>query len=371
MSYYFDYNATHPPFKEILLNCTEHYLKDFYNPSGPTRYSLSKQGLIENARTYFSKITNQSKEQIVFSSTGTEANFLLVAGLSDYLKKFKKVFISPFEHSSFYGALDFFKIPYTLLLTDKTGLVNLNYLEEELKKEPAPLFLIHTSNETGVIQPIKEAKQILSKYELPIFSDLMQGFAKVGIDFSLFNGFTFSGHKIGAGMGAALTYLDKNLMNSGYQIFKGGNQENDHRAGTENTIAIEAFQLAAQLQLDNLEEKNKRLLNYRNQIESFLKNLDIEIISENSNRLPSTSFILLPIDDIDFFMISLEEKGIIISNGSSCKSRSREASFSLLKMGYSNEEALRAIRISTGYFTNDYEVEKLLDEMKNTLSKLL
>jgi cysteine desulfurase len=371
MSYYFDYNATHPPFKEILLNCTEKYLKDFYNPSGPTRYSLSKQGVIETSRAYFSKITKKSKDQIVFSSTGTEANFLLVSGLVSYLKKFKKVFISPFEHSSFYGALEFFKIPYTLLLTDKTGLIDLNYLEEELKKEPAPLFLIHTSNETGVFQPIQESKQILSKYELPIFSDLMQAFGKVEIDYSLFDGFTFSGHKIGAGMGAALTYLDKKFINSEFQIFKGGNQENGHRAGTENTIAIQAFQLSAELQIANLEEKNKRLLNYRNKIESFLKNLDIEIIAENSDRLPSTSFILLPIDDIDFFMISLEEKGIIISNGSSCKSRSREASFSLLKMGYSTDEALRAIRISTGYFTNEYEVEKLLEEIKNTLNKLV
>jgi cysteine desulfurase len=86
--------------------------------------------------------------------------------------------------------------------------------------------------------------------------------------------------------------------------------------------------------------------------------------------LPSTIFAILPIEDVDFFMLGLEEKKILISNGSSCKSRTREASKSLLNMGYSKEESLRAIRISMGYFTTLEEVEILLQSIKELIFKL-
>jgi cysteine desulfurase len=68
--------------------------------------------------------------------------------------------------------------------------------------------------------------------------------------------------------------------------------------------------------------------------------------------------------------MGLEEKGILISTGSSCKSRAREASTSLLNMGYTKDEALRAIRISTGYFTTEEEVLDLNKNINN-LVKIL
>ena len=367
---YFYYNATHPPFTEILLEAYKEYSQNFFNPSGATRFSLSRQSVLENARAYFGEITNKDKNQFVFCSTGTEANALLVASLVEYLKKFKRVLVSPFEHSSFYGSLDYFEIPFELLKTDKSGTINLNDLENKLKEETSPVFVIYAGNETGVIQPIQKIYSITSQYDMPIFSDLMQAFGKIEIDYSLLEGFTFSGHKIGGGMGASLCYLPSKYLKKEFGVFKGGNQENSHRAGTENSPAILAFQNSAKLQLASLEEKNKRLLTYRNQMEKKLKELGAEIIAENSDRLPSTTFTLLPIEEVDFFMMGMEEANIIVSTGSSCKSRTRDPSFSLLRMGYTKEEALRAIRISTGYFTNSEEIERLTVAIESIVRKL-
>ena len=103
---YFDYNATHPPFTKLFLEAYTDYAVNFFNPSGATRFSLSRQSLLETVRSYFGEITKKDKNQFVFCSTGTEANALLIASLVDYLEKFKQVYISPFEHSSFYGSLD-------------------------------------------------------------------------------------------------------------------------------------------------------------------------------------------------------------------------------------------------------------------------
>ncbi len=350
---YFDYNATHPPFQNILDRSLKNYSENFYNPSGPTRYSLSKQALIETARSYFSNITKKEKDKIVFSSTGTEANLFLLNCIKEI---HNEVIVSPFEHSSIYENLHSLKIPFRLIKTNKSGLIDLNDLETKFTEKKAPLILIYAANETGVIQPIYEAKKILN--EFPIYSDLMQAYGKIPIDFDLLSGFSFSGHKIGAGFGASLTYFE-NLENE-FGILKGGNQENGHRAGTENSMAIESFMETSKIQLENLNTKNEKLIQFRNLIESEFKKLNIKIISENSQRLQSTIFMILPIEEIDFFMLGMEERGVLVSNGSSCKSRTREASKNLLNMGYSNEEALRAIRISMGYFTTKEEVDKLI-----------
>ncbi|EMM73224.1 hypothetical protein LEP1GSC038_1381 [Leptospira weilii str. 2006001855] len=88
------------------------------------------------------------------------------------------------------------------------------------------------------------------------------------------------------------------------------------------------------------------------------------------SRIPTTSFCILPTDDVDFFMMGMEEAGFVVSTGSSCKSRSREPTSSLLSMGYSKEEALRAIRISTGWFTTEEEVKELCVQIRNVLRAL-
>jgi cysteine desulfurase len=167
-------------------------------------------------------------------------------------------------------------------------------------------------------------------------------------------------------MGGAVVCIPLEIK-SDYKIFKGGNQENNLRAGTENTPAILCIKDASVLQLSTLEEKNSRLVGFKTSIENNLKEKGGIIIAENSNRLPSTTFVILPTEDIDFILMGLEEKGIIVSTGSSCKSRARDASPSLLSMGYSKEEALRAIRISTGIFTTEEEIEILNLELNKLL----
>ncbi|MCW7482217.1 cysteine desulfurase family protein [Leptospira kanakyensis] len=364
---YFDYNATHPPFAEILESCLATYLSGFYNPSGITRYSLNNQGKIEQTRKYFASITGGQEKQFVFSATGTEANYLLIQSLRILYPDLDSVIVSPFEHSSLYAALESFGFSPDLIHTDKSGMINLDNLNEKLKTNPRPVICLYAGNETGVIQPAEEISKLTKEFGQLFYSDLMQGFGKINVPFGLFDGYTFSGHKIGAGMGSAVTYLPK--VHPNFRIFGGGNQENDHRAGTENTFAIESFQKVSEFQNQNLEEKNKRLLTYRSKIENQLEDLGCIIIAKNSKRLPNTTFLILPIEEVDFFLLGMEEKKILVSTGSSCKSRAREASKSLLYMGYTKEEALRSIRISTGYFTTEDDVNTLLIATRELIQK--
>lgn len=364
---YFDYNATHPPFTEILETCLADYLSGFYNPSGITRFSLKNQGKIEQTRKYFANLTNGQEKQFVFSATGTEANYLLIQSLRVLYPNLDSVIVSPLEHSSMYSALESYGFKATLIQTDDSGIIDLMDLENKLKENPRPVVCLYAGNETGVIQPAEEISKLTKKYDQLFYSDLMQGFCKTDVPFQFFDGYTFSGHKIGGGMGAALTYLPK--PDPRFHLFGGGNQENNHRAGTENIFAIECFKQVAEIQFRELETKNEKLSAFQSLIEEKLESLGCKIIAKYSPRLPNTTFLILPIQSVDFFLLGMEEKGILVSTGSSCKSRAREASKSLLYMGYSEEEALRCIRISTGYFTTEEDVKTLLTNMEDLIHK--
>ena len=364
---YFDYNATHPPFIDILQKNLSIYNQQYFNPSGAGRFSLSRQSAIEDVRQYLSTLTGKPKNSFVFCSTGTEANQLLIGSIVHSNLGKNGFYVSPYEHSSIYGSLELLGADFTVLKSLENGLLDLDDYEKKMKLFPKPTIVLLAGNETGVVQPYKEIGNICMSYEVPYLSDLMQAYCKVNIDYTYIDGFTFSGHKIGGGMGASVVCLPLKLK-SNYRLFKGGNQENGNRAGTENTPAILSLKDASIFQFSSLNEKNNRLKNYKKILEENLKMLGASILCEDAERLPSTTFTLLPTDDIDFVLLGLEEKKIIVSTGSSCKSRAREASPSLLAMGYTKEKALRAIRISSGIFTDEDDINYLISNLQKIIS---
>ncbi|EPG75818.1 aminotransferase, class V [Leptospira fainei serovar Hurstbridge str. BUT 6] len=364
---YFDYNATHPPYPGLLVTVINEYEEDFFNPSGPTRFSLGRQGKIEEARKTLGKLSGKDTKGFVFCSTGTEANYLLAIRAKSLVKTV--AYLSPYEHSSFYEAMENAGIRYEKFSGNKSGLVSLREIEEKLTVQPGPVFIIHAGNESGVVQPLQEIGRLCEKFGERLFSDTMQSFGKISVPFEVLSGFTFSGHKIGGGLGTSVLWFDPNLSAKA-GLFKGGNQENGFRAGTENSPSIIALAEAAKLQFSLMEERNIRLLQFRAKIESALKEARVEIVAESSPRLPSTTFCILPTEDLDFFMMGMEERGFALSTGSSCKSRSREPAPSLLEMGYTKEEALRAVRISTGSFTTEEEVDDLIKAFLEVLKSL-
>jgi len=368
--HYFDYNASHPPLTKIIQEAWKEYSDEFYNPSGATRFSLGNQGKIEEARNFFAKETLFPSEGIVFSSTGTEANFLLVAAIRQRFPDVKEFITSSFEHASFFSALEFFHFEPKILKTDFTGIISLTHLEEILKQSPLPTGIIYAGNETGVIQPMEEVSHLVRSYGMPLVSDCMQAFGKIFINYNLLDGMTCSGHKIGAGPGSGLTTVREILIHSKWQLPGGGNQENGHRAGSENLPSILSFRKLSEYQIERLGSQILPRIHMRTRIESKLKELGCEIVAENSPRLPNTIFTILPIEELDFLMMGLEEKSILISTGSSCKSRSREPAASLLSMGYSKDEALRAIRISFGSLTTNAEIDHLLISLETLLNQL-
>ncbi|OCC29614.1 Aminotransferase, class V [Leptospira interrogans serovar Canicola] len=186
---YFDYNATHPPFTDILVKIQNDYFSDFYNPSGPTRFSLARQGKIEEARKTLESYTSKPAKEFVFSSTGTEANHLLTKSIRG---KFSgSAIVSSLEHSSLYSALEFAGFDFQKIRSLPSGEIDLDHLEGLLKINPSPIFILQVANESGVIQPLEKVYLLAQKYSVPLFSDLMQSFGKIKVPFEFLDGFTF------------------------------------------------------------------------------------------------------------------------------------------------------------------------------------
>lgn len=368
--HYFDANATHPPLADILRKVHEEYFKEFFNPSGATRFSLRNQAKLEDAREFFAMVSGFPSDGLVFSGSGTEANHLMIAALRTKFPECQEVYTSSFEHPSMYAALRNYGFRPIVTQALPSGVIDTESFEKSFQEKPLPTVMIYASNETGVIQPLEEVRRILGDSPYPLFSDAMQALGKTWIDYGILDGFTCSGHKLGAGLGCGLTAVRADYNSKDWRGLGGGNQENGHRAGTENFPAIQCFQQTVAYQLQRLGGVYVQNLTLRKRLETLCNELGCTVVAEHTYRLPNTILVLLPIEDVDFFLMGMEERGICLATGSSCKSRAREASPALLSMGYSKEDALRAIRISFGGYTTTDDVSALEKGLREILTIL-
>lgn len=362
---YFDYNATHPPIIEILEKNLLAYAGNPANPSGISALSQKNQANIETARAKIAatlSCTSSSPvrpQSLHFVSTGTEGIYQLVRS---FAVPGAPVLLSPYEHDAMIAACEDAGCRIEYLRAGPGGAVDPADLSERLSSQVDFAFVsvLAVSNETGVIQDSAELSRITRQAGIPFLSDCVQAAGKIQLDYALFDGFVINGHKFGAGFGAAVLGLrDKPAL----PVFRGGLQEDERRAGTENLPAILNTADALQLQSDELLKKNKRLSAFQSQIETTISDrIPTIIIAGDSVRSPNTSYLLFPeMENMDFLFMGLDQKHIVVSTGSSCKSRTRQPSRLLMTMGYSKELSMRAIRISTGLFTTEADVGVFLE----------
>lgn len=390
--YYFDYNATHPPIEEIIEKNWKKYLSEFANPSGISALSQKNQAWIESSRRTILKLLElpaHGKSRLCFVSTGTEAIYLMVksfaqngfvsrnpvqknsenqqsisstSNVAD--RNEQHCILSPYEHDAMFAACkDQGLIIHTLPSTPEAT-VNPDDVKNTIdslqcdRKHISFISVMFVSNETGVIQPVEEISQIARQYNIPFLSDTIQGAGKLQMPVEAFDGFVLNGHKLGAGPGAAATILQNRQFRA---LFGGGLQEDENRAGTENLPAIgslaDAYSYQCERQKSNPQARSS-IQDFRRKIEDALKDCSATIVAEKANRIHSTVYAIFPeMENMDFFMLGLDQKGFAYSTGSSCKSRTRQPSKVLQSMGYSEADAMKALRFSIGLFTTESDID--------------
>ncbi len=362
---YLDHNSTtilEPEAKLYMLELMDSPL----NPSSVHSKGRLARNIVERARRQVRNalgITTDAEYQLIFTCSGTEANNLILSNFSE-----EEVYISSIEHLSI---LEFAKrfSNVKLIKVNEDGIVDLQELDKLLEQSKSSKKLVSimlANNETGVIQPIKEATQIAHSYGAMMHSDCSQAIGKIpvdimdmGIDFA-----TVSAHKIGGPIGAAAL-----IARSCYTIrplLIGGRQEKGMRSGTENSVAIAGFGLAAEIASKNVERRAERMRNMQAKLEYDLLSSfsDVKIIARNSSRLPNTSLILMPGVDSQLQVIAFDLRGICVSSGAACSSGKVSDSHVLRAMNMKTEEVTSAVRVSTNYEQKTEDIENFVSAFK-------
>jgi cysteine desulfurase len=372
---YLDWNATtplRPEAREAMAAAWD--LSG--NPSSVHAEGRRARGLVEQARTSISGAVGALPRNVVFTSGGTEANAL---ALTPGLRRgsgfpVKRLLVSAIEHASVLAGGRFPVEAVASIGVTSAGLTDLDRLRAMLEGGPPALVSVMlANNETGAVQPVAEAAEIVHSAGGLLHVDAIQAFGKIPFDINAMNAdlMTLSAHKIGGPKGVGALVLGEGLLGP-EPLLRGGGQELGRRAGTENVAGIAGFGAAAKAAMAVLEKDAIRLENLRNRLETGLRQTPgVIVFADGVARLPNTTLFTVPGLKAETAVIGFDLSGIAVSSGSACSSGKVQPSHVLEAMGLGPELAEGAVRLSLGWSTSDADVDRCLEAWRKLADTLL
>lgn len=374
-SYYFDYNATTPidgdVYKEMIP-----YLTDYYgNPSSSYYIGRQTKDKIERIRYEISQYFNMKPEGVYFTSSGSEADNMILKGIAIANKdKGKHIITTKIEHSAILNTCEFlekqgYDITYLDVMPD--GIVNIKELENAIREDTILISIMFVNNEIGTIEPIKEIAEITHKHNIIFHTDAVQaiGEIRINVEEMGIDCMSISGHKIYAPKGIGMAYIKPGIKFE--PLIHGGMQEFHSRGGTENIANIVALGKAIKIldeTIDTNEEKMKELQEYTlKKINSILSGYDYILNGGFENRASNNISISFKDIDGESLLLALDLEGIYLSSGSACHSDSTEPSHVLKAIGVPEEYANGTLRISFGKYTTKKDIDFLISKIKEKI----
>lgn len=372
MNVYFDNSATTKPYDEVIEAVSKGMKEYFGNPSSLHKIGMNCEKRLNEAREYFASTIKCNKEEIYFTSGGSEGNNLILKGL---LKPGHHFITTAFEHHSIISTckqLEEKGVKVTYLDVDSEGRISLEDLEEAITKDTVLVSIMQVNNEIGVIQDIEAIGKLIKERSsrAKFHVDSVQGYGKLPIDVNKSNVdfLTVASHKIHGPKGVGFIYIKKGIiLNS---LISGGSQEKGIRAGTENLPGIIGFEKAAQMTFEEMESRYDKVLELKKYFVERLNEIkDIRVNGEIDGFSPyilNVSFLGVR---AEVLLHLLEEQNIYVATGSACTSKSSAAhgSYVIKSLGLSNKEVESAIRFSFSYENTKEEVDYTIDVLKKSL----
>lgn len=372
MNVYFDNSATTKPYDEVIEAVSKGMKEYFGNPSSLHKIGMNCEKRLNEAREYFASTIKCNKEEIYFTSGGSEGNNLILKGL---LKPGHHFITTAFEHHSIISTckqLEEKGVKVTYLDVDSEGRISLEDLEESITKDTVLVSIMQVNNEIGVIQDIEAIGKLIKERSsrAKFHVDAVQGYGKLPIDVNKSNVdfLTVASHKIHGPKGVGFIYIKKGIiLNS---LISGGSQEKGIRAGTENLPGIIGFEKAAQMTFEEMESRYDKVLELKKYFVERLNEIkDIRVNGEIDGFSPyilNVSFLGVR---AEVLLHLLEEQNIYVATGSACTSKSSAAhgSYVIKSLGLSNKEVESAIRFSFSYENTKEEVDYTIDVLKKSL----
>ncbi len=372
-----DHISANPILPEVQEAMIDVIKNNFGNPSSQHSLGDAAATALEAARDSVSALINcPVSKEIVFTSGGTESNNHAIKGVA-FAKadKGKHIITSSIEHSSVIRSINrlkLFDFTVTSVPVDKFGMVDPADVEKAIKDDTILISIMHSNNEIGTIQPIKEISEIARRHKVLFHSDAVDSVGVIpvdvqdlGVDLLSFASNPFYGP---AGVGGL--YIRRGTAI--WPMFDGGVQENNKRAGTENMIGIVGMGKAAELAKRDME---KRVAHSKRLKEKFLNELPgylDEYILNGHPEMSLPNHISLSIKYIEgeSVVLMLDDEGIAVSTRSACAAGSLRASHVLLAIGRDFADAQGTMVITFGMDNTEEDVERFMKVLRDTVVSL-
>ena len=375
-SIYFD-NAATTKIDDKVLEKMLPYLKENYGNASAI-YKLGKKShiAIEEVRSFIAETFNCNKDEIYFTSGGSESDNTALKGIAyANMSKGKHIITSKIEHPAILETCkslerDGFEVTY--LNVDENGIVDLEELKKSIREDTILISIMFANNEIGTIEPIEEIGKIAHEHNIYFHTDAVQAVGTIRIDVQKLNidSLSLSAHKFHGPKGIGVLYMKKGIKFN--PLINGGHQEKRKRAGTENVASIVGLGEALRIAYATLDKKNKKIKELRDYyFEEVQKRIPyIKINGDLKNRLPGNANISFRFIEGEGLLLNLDNLGICASSGSACTSGSLDPSHVLLAIGLPHEIAHGSLRISIGKYNTKKEVDFLIESLVEIVNRL-
>ena len=372
---YLDYNATTPVDPSVAQAMKPALDSAYGNPSSQHAFGLEARQMVESAREQLARLLGCMKEEIVFTSGGTESNNHAIKGVAGaHRDKGRHIITSCIEHPATlevcrYLEKEGFEVSY--LPVDREGRVILSALENAIRKDTILISIMHANNEIGTVQDIKNISKIAGAHKILLHTDAAQTAGKIPCDVNELGVdlLSLAGHKMYGPKGTGVLFIRRGVKID--KIMHGADHEGNRRAGTENVPEIIGLGKAAEIAHRDLGRNRKLMQETRDLLwkELSAELPGIRLNGPVENGLPNTLSVSLPGTDAGTILSAME--GVAASAGAACHAGDENISHVLEAIGLSRSDAMGTIRFSTGKSTTPEEIMKAASIIRNAVLPLI
>lgn len=376
MRVYLDNSATTALDKEVLEAMTPYFGEVYGNASSLHSFGREALAAVDKARQTIADCLNANRNEIFFTSGGTESdNWALTGAIKAYGKQGKHIVTTVIEHPAIMETCrrlvkEGCEVTYVKVNAD--GRVSLDDIKKAVRDDTVLVSVMFANNEMGAIQPIEEIGAFCREEGILFHTDAVQAAGSIKIDVKKMNidMLSMSAHKFHGPKGMGILYVRKGVRLD--KLIVGGHQESGMRAGTTNTPGIIGTAKALEISYRDMEKNNAHIKSLRDR---FIERVEKEIPYCKLNggreyRLVNNANFSFDFIEGESILMNLDLNGIAVSSGSACSSGSLEPSYVILSLGAKMEEAHSSIRFSLGKDTTQEEIDYTVDKLKETVAKL-
>ena len=369
---YLDHAATTPVRDEVVAAMLPYFSASFANPSSGYSAAREARKAIDTARKQVAESIGAKREEIYFTSGGSEADNWALFGCAAAQKQKKHIITTAIEHHAVLHACEALEhqgYDVTYLGVDGFGRVSLEAFERAIRRDTLMASVMLANNEVGTIEPVAELARVAHAHGILMHTDAVQAIGHIPVNVNDLGAdmLSMSAHKFGGPKGIGVLYIRAGVRIE--NLIYGGAQERTLRAGTENTPAIVGMGCAVDAAVNRIKETSAYVAQLRDEMQMKLEAMDgVRINGDRQSRLPGHLHVTIERANTQLLLMQLDMAGIAASAGSACSSGAAERSHVIRAMGLDGDNQAD-IRFTLGETNTESEVETVIGTLRRILKR--